>query len=264
MEAAKADADRTSPPIHLYAEHLRNIRTLSVQATFATHSNKETKATLSVDGSLLKVSHEGEEACIRLPVSIPGGHSDATLTIPEAPSKSLSFRLKIEENRGTDGLLGNGNQDDENIVPWAASDLSAETDICCAECRTTLVERHQIQQWKDLPSDGWAELMDFWHCHKPDVPHDHGHDHASQPDLTSRRITESSQLKVQPSVGLVGPTFFLLAAEDCPTLSVSLYFPALYYVLHLFLFAVGSKNRLFRPRGHRQWKLLGYKSPKAS
>ncbi|RMY65808.1 hypothetical protein D0862_15247, partial [Hortaea werneckii] len=80
------------PRIHLYAEHLQNIRTLSIQASLATFSNTETKATLSADGSQLSLSHEGETATIQLPITVPGGHNDATLIIPSAPSKELTFR----------------------------------------------------------------------------------------------------------------------------------------------------------------------------
>jgi ubiquitin-protein ligase E3 D len=200
--------DRQSAQIHLYAEHLQNIRTLSIQASLATAPNKETKATLSADGSLLSLSHEGETANIRLPLSI-GQHSDATLTLPAAPTKDLTFRLNIEEKPGADSALGNGASSSENTIPWMAGDLTPDTEISCAKCHWIFVHRGRITQWKDLPSEGWAEMMDFWHCHKPDEGLAHGAENAG------RGVSANSKLAVEPGVGLVGSTDFLFHSRDC-------------------------------------------------
>ncbi|TKA22528.1 hypothetical protein B0A50_08068 [Salinomyces thailandicus] len=177
---ANSNVSANAATIHLYAEHLQNIRTVSVQACLATHSNNATKATLSADGSTLSLTHEGQSVSIRLPVNVPSGHNDTTLHIPAAPpsSKELTFRLSLEEKPGSNSNL-------------------------------------PIRQWKDLPSEGWAEMMDFWHCHKPDVPHNQGHNGS-----TARGISANSKLAVQQGIGLVGPLHLLLAHEDCQGLSV--------------------------------------------
>ncbi|KAK4545726.1 hypothetical protein LTR36_002680 [Oleoguttula mirabilis] len=200
------------PNIHLYAEHLLNIRTLSIQASLATQSNNETKATLSTDGSKLMLTHGGETASIELPIRIPEGHNDATLAIPAAPSNELSFRLKVQENPGS-GLLGEVSSDRGYVIPWMASDLTSATEISCAGCETVLITRGTISQWKDLPSEGWAEMMDFWHCHKPDVPHSHG----GNGDV-GRGISANSRLAIEQGVGLVGPMDLLFARGDCSSL----------------------------------------------
>ncbi|GAB1742178.1 hypothetical protein NU219Hw_g7740t1 [Hortaea werneckii] len=200
------------PRIHLYAEHLQNIRTLSIQASLATFSNTETKATLSADGSQLSLSHEGETATIQLPITVPGGHNDATLTIPSAPSKELTFRVSLEEKPGSN-LLGTRPTGSETIVPWMSSHLSAHAEISCAKCQTVLIPRGAVTQWKDLPSEGWAEMMDFWHCHKPDVPHDHHYAHGGD-GSAGRGIGANSKLAVERGVGLVGPLELLFAKED--------------------------------------------------
>ncbi|KAI7196788.1 hypothetical protein KC363_g649 [Hortaea werneckii] len=207
------------PRIHLYAEHLQNIRTLSIQASLATFSNTETRATLSADGSQLSLSHEGETARIQLPITVPGGHNDATLVIPSAPSKELTFRVSLEEKPGSN-LLGERPAGGETIVPWMSSHLSAKAEIFCANCRSVLIPRGAVTRWKDLPSEGWAEMMDFWHCHKPDVPHDHHHAHGVN-GSAGRGIGANSKLAVERGVGLVGPLELLFAKEDTRSIKVS-------------------------------------------
>ncbi|KAI6809553.1 hypothetical protein KC365_g18333 [Hortaea werneckii] len=221
-QASSPSVTTDHPRIHLYAEHLQNIRTLSIQASLATFSNTETKATLSADGSQLSLSHEGETATIQLPITVPGGHNDATLTIPSAPSKELTFRLSLSEKPGSNLLGERPPAGSETIVPWMSSHLSASAEISCANCRTVLIPRGTVTQWKDLPSEGWAEMMDFWHCHKPDVPHDHHHRDAHGVNGSAGRgIGANSKLAVERGVGLVGPLELLFAKKDTRCIKVS-------------------------------------------
>ncbi|KAK3675430.1 hypothetical protein LTR78_004513 [Recurvomyces mirabilis] len=207
----------TAPTIHLYAEHLQNIRTLSIQASLATVSNQETRAKLSADGSLLTLQHEGESASIQLPLDI-GRHSDAILTIPAAPTKELSFRLSVQEKADASGQLAANGSEDGLIEPWTASDMTAQTEMQCAACNAILVPRGEITRWKDLPSEGWAEMMEFWHCHKPDAPQSHDHSHGRDIENAGRGFAANSTLAVRTGVGLVGPTEFLLAPDDCKSI----------------------------------------------
>lgn len=229
---ANSNVSANAATIHLYAEHLQNIRTVSVQACLATHSNNATKATLSADGSTLSLTHEGQSVSIRLPVNVPSGHNDTTLHIPAAPpsSKELTFRLSLEEKPGSNSNLPSERTGTPStVVPWMAQDLSPQTEICCATCNTVLMVRGTVRQWKDLPSEGWAEMMDFWHCHKPDVPHNQGHNGS-----TARGISANSKLAVQQGIGLVGPLHLLLAHEDCQGLSVGPHGSPIACTPHLF------------------------------
>ncbi|KAK0248081.1 hypothetical protein B0A54_16478 [Friedmanniomyces endolithicus] len=203
------------PMILLYAEPLQNIRTLSIQASLGTASNQATKATLSADRHYLTLEHEGERAIIRLPAGL-GSCGDVTLAIPAAPIKDLTFRLNVGPRPEPRDALGNSVHNPENIVPWMASDLTPETAVSCATCHAEIVRPGQVQQWKDLPSEGWAEMMDFWHCHKPDGPHDH----AQEVENVSRGFAANSKLTTRPGMGLVGPMDFLFSAEDCKMLEL--------------------------------------------
>ena len=210
----------TTNMIHLYVEHLLNIKTLSIQASLSTVSNKETKALLSADGRVLNLSHENETASIQLPINIsPNQESKVKFTIPAIPSKELSFRVQLEEKPGVqNGALSNGDGDSSNLVPWDAGSLTTKTEICCAQCSSVLLERGRIQNWKDLPSQGWADMMEFWHCHKPHESHSHGEDEIN------KGYAAGSKLAIENGVGLVDIGDFVFAPEDCSNLTVSFFF----------------------------------------
>jgi ubiquitin-protein ligase E3 D len=209
-----------SKMIHLYIEHLLNIRTLSIQASLSTVSNKETKATLSADGKLLTLSHEDETASIQLPINIsPNRQSNVRFTIPAIPSKELSFRVQLEEKPGVqNGALSNGDHDSGNLVPWNADSLTAETEVYCGSCSAVMMEPGKVQTWKALPSQGWAEMMEFWHCHKLHEPHDHA---AGE---MKKGYAAGSKLAVESGVGLVDLVDFIFSVEDCSNFTVSLDF----------------------------------------
>ena len=223
--------------IHLYAEHLLNIRTLSIQAALSTVSNKETRATLSADGSILTLTHENETASIKLPINLsPNQESNITLTIPPVPSKTLTFRVSLEEKEDVDRSVLSEDRDEQgNVIPWTASSLTPETEIQCRCCDGILVERGRIATWKDLPSEGWAEMMDFWHCHKPDEGHEY--DRAK----STKGYAASSQLHVEAGVALVDPLDFVLLPEDCTNVKVG------WHAFHPSLFLCHEQQLLYDP-----------------
>lgn len=207
-------------PIHLYIEHLLNIRTLSIQATLPTSSTRTTRATISADKAILSLSHDGETASIKLPINIsPNQESTISLEIPPVPQKQLSFRVQLEEK--DDAELINGRERDDSIVtPWTADQLTLETEISCKACSSVLVERGRIKEWKDLPSEGWAEMMDFWHCHKPDHP-DGLHAHGTNGGI-KKGYTADSRLALESGIGMVDAMNFVFFAEDCSHVKVGL------------------------------------------
>lgn len=259
-------------PIHLYAEHLLNIRTLSIQANLSTVSNTETKARLSADGKILTLSHEGESACITLPINLsPKRQSNITLTIPAVPWRELNFRLSLEERedvaKGTGVLSRDAPVESGNVVPWSATSLSAETEICCKVCGAGIVPRGRVREWRDLPSEGWAEMMDFWHCHKPPEPQGtNGHDHGG----LAKGYGIASQIALRSGIGMVDVTEFLLAAEDCRNIRVSplSFLSIAIFWLHLVLVVVDVSRGKQRtgapvPQGKSLQQKSGYTRPRA-
>lgn len=203
--------------IVLYAELLLHIRTVTLFASLRTFHTRETKAKLSTDGYTITVTHEGESATIRVPIQVQGGGGDAALVLPaQPPSKELTLRLQIEEKEGTDmlGLL-QSEERKANLVPWDGATLQAMEDVkvCCKGCYNDVLPVNQVREWRDLPNENWAEMMDFWHCHKPDEHHLHDHTHD---DVVGKKgYAAGNRLEAVEGVGFVDLTSFLLKEQDC-------------------------------------------------
>ncbi|KAF9699603.1 hypothetical protein EKO04_002519 [Ascochyta lentis] len=200
--------------IVLYAELLLHIRTITLFASLRSHHTRETKARLDADGNLITVSHEGYKATIRLPIQVEG-KGDAALELPaQPPSKELTLRMQMEEQEDSDmlGLMAEARK--ANIVPWDGGTLSKQegVELRCKNCEGVVLKSQAVKEWKDLPNENWAEMMDFWHCHKPDEHHLHDHTHEVG---EQKGYAAGNRLKAVDGVGFVDLTSFLLRAQDC-------------------------------------------------
>ncbi|KAL8712450.1 MAG: hypothetical protein Q9220_003298 [cf. Caloplaca sp. 1 TL-2023] len=193
--------------ISIYAELLLNIRQICVVASLPTDSNETTSATLSSDNTSITVSHEGSFANITLPVSVRAGIRLTTGT--SAKGRDLSFRLPAADPE-IDAMRSKDNTH-QSASTWPASSLRSDTEIACLFCSTRLVSK-SVSVWKDLPSENWAEMMDFWHCHKPDVE---GDDAAPLQNGAKKGYGAGSSIEPTAAVGLVDTTYLLLMRQDC-------------------------------------------------
>ncbi|KAF1975834.1 hypothetical protein BU23DRAFT_552317 [Bimuria novae-zelandiae CBS 107.79] len=235
--------------ITLYAELLLHIRTVTLFASLRTVHTHETKARLDSDGHSVTVTHEGTSATIRLPVQVGAG-GDAALSIPgDPPSKDLTLRLQMEEKEGTD-LLGTllSEEHKANIVPWDGASLNdgKAVGVHCKSCQEVIVPPGAIRQWRDLPNENWAEMMDFWHCHKPDEHH--LHDHTQKDAISKKGYAASNRLQATEGISFVDLASFLLKDEDCKGIEAS----------DTSLHCAHCKHILGTPdtaaSGHRIWK----------
>ncbi|KAA8573466.1 hypothetical protein EYC84_005051 [Monilinia fructicola] len=185
------------PPIEplIYAELLSNIRQISILAFLDTPSDSATKAELLGDGTLLKLHHAKQDFELK------------------TSSLELSWRLP---------LTGEGQRADVDIAqtieaPWSSKDMViGEQVLQCRKCSTTIVEADRIKEWRDLPSEGWAEMMDFWHCHKPSDHVNHSHEDEKQNNLASTKgYGANTKFTAQSGIGFVDHSSFLLAESDC-------------------------------------------------
>jgi hypothetical protein len=154
------------------------------------------------------------------------GGGDAALTLPAQPrSKDVTLRLQIEEREGAELLprLDPGDRG-ANPVPWDGSQLNTlqNVKLCCGGCRNVLLEEGAIVEWRDLPNEDWAEMMDFWHCHKPEVPYTHGHSHQEEDVVQKKGYAAANRLTASGGIGFVDLSFFLFARGDLRDVMVSL------------------------------------------
>ncbi|KAL8735873.1 MAG: hypothetical protein Q9181_002651 [Wetmoreana brouardii] len=88
--------------------------------------------------------------------------------------------------------------------------MSPETRIACRACQALLV-KESVQNWKDLPSENWAEMMDFWHCHKPDTDDVFAH----QTSGVHKGYGAANSIEPTAGIGLVDITCLLMMQQDC-------------------------------------------------
>lgn len=208
--------------IELYAELLTNIRTVTLVASLKTESNQETKVELAGDGQTITVTHDGASATLNLPTRIGDGGASA-LSLPAMPSKDLTLRLRVEPTTPELSTTKNG---DENLVPWPATVMSAVDDIICVCCGKSVIDMEKVVRWKDLPNENWAEMMDFWHCHKPhehEQGYDgHGHGTVGNDATTKKGYSATNKLEAVSGAGFIGLSYFIFSAEDCTNVKVRL------------------------------------------
>lgn len=208
---------------YLYAELLLNIRQVSVFAILPSIANEKTRVELSSDQKILSLLHNDEEAKIELPCSVA---NDTNVKIPSNATEELSFRLGIST---TAKPFQNVKSYNESSVPWSACKLTHETQIACQSCGNLLATN--VSVWKDLPSGGWADMMDFWHCHKPTT--ENGSDASAG---TTKGYAASNDLGPTKGVGLVDVTHFLLAEIDCTGIKVRYVYLVDFQMLQVFEF----------------------------
>lgn len=236
--------------LSIYAELLSNIRQVSVRATLSSSSDSTTKAEILDDGRRIQVHHRGEVRALDLPARVS---VRSAIPIPEKSSPDLAWRLPVP---ATETGLPRFSAENQS-VPWSSADIKAGSRVCCRHCDHVIVQSERIKSWKDLPSENWAEMMEFWHCHKP-----HEHEHHDGEALSKRGYGADSSITAQPEIGFVDLTSFVFSESDCDGLLVSLEFNLPY------LYAVSFRDDGEREGGlaeriyTSQWPGHRYNSPK--
>ncbi|KAJ5306437.1 hypothetical protein PENANT_c017G00420 [Penicillium antarcticum] len=239
--------------LYLHAEFLPNIRQITLYVSLPGRpelNNIRPKIQLSDSRKAVTVSLPTPFQDVAETIKLPARVSEASRRALNASatagptsasgsdSKSsydYSFRMQVDPN---DEALAPHDELIDDFVPWTAGEMSPLTRIRCRQCSTPFLsspatnvqDQHQHAHatastagwvWKDLPSGNWAEMMDFWHCHKPD-PHE-GHekdekDAALQIEdqhAHTKGYGADSQVVAIPGTVLIDVATFLLAESDC-------------------------------------------------
>lgn len=189
--------------IHLYAELLPNIRIVTVAITLSTITTSQTAACVSSSGDIFSIKHDDVETPLELPAQV-ALRDGGLLSVPEG-KQELHFRFPL----AVMNLNCNPSNESEVLAPWGAQSLPIFADFRCLECDISILQPRSIRCWKDLPSDNWAEMMDFWHCHKPDVEQSHT-------GVSEKGFATSTQ-----GIGLVDISSFYFHPDDCHSIKVS-------------------------------------------
>lgn len=226
---------------HLYAEYLPKLQKISIVISLHTPAECKTKVIIGKDANTLELHHKTVTTRLVLPVNssnqdmyldfgnrgISPGQTKLTWRIE--PADAVIKAAKAAARPGIEFLR----------VPWSAADLVNDVDIVCRKCRAIILSKDNLGEWRDLPSENWAEMMEFWHCHKPTIAKGDkeetkvkgGHanesngscDHskASDDHLASRGYGANSAISARSGIGFVDLTKFLFFGEDCRGVTVS-------------------------------------------
>ncbi|VUC36070.1 unnamed protein product [Clonostachys rosea] len=188
---------------YMYAELLVNIRQISVVANLPSPVDGSTKAV--IEDQTIRLQHQSQSSTLVIPARVV---APPILPLPDPKQRTvkLSWRLPLSAAVPKPASLSLEGQ----ALPWGSVDIQKESPIQCRGCHHEIVSRGTIKDWKDLPSENWAEMMEFWHCHKP-------HDHEKRDDekLTQRGYGASNAIAAQPNVGFVDLTSFMVSESDC-------------------------------------------------
>ena len=140
---------------------------------------------------------------IKLPTSAssppPTSSSFSNRSRRNTPSPIPSTIHEVDENQIQQNLI-------EDVPMLDATQLSSlsPTSFICASCSLPLVQASRLHQYRDLPSEHWAELVDAWMCHADLKLHD--------------EVKKGSKDGFWPEVGegLVGGSY-VLVHEDAVT-----------------------------------------------
>ncbi|EEP76557.1 predicted protein [Uncinocarpus reesii 1704] len=219
----------------LYAELFPNISQITVYVTLldyhpAPSSTGTSQAFFEVLPSreTLSFSYRGQKQVLRLPgrlssetplkFSLPPKFANDKRTTTTHENE-FHFRLQVDV---TDPLTTPSDISSPQ-PPWSAKHMNPDTRIGCRNCGNYLLEPQKPAQiiWKDLPSANWAELMDLWHCHKPDSHEDdkqrHGDGDASANigSVAAKGYGAGNHTVCQADTVLVDAMNFYLTETNC-------------------------------------------------
>ncbi|KAJ0114265.1 hypothetical protein J7T55_010653 [Diaporthe amygdali] len=218
--SAAATTVMTQP--NIYAEFLPRLGRISVVIHLPTPSTHKTKVLVARDALHLIVDHDGSSTKLRLPVKnrIAGEHLPGEVK-PGLDKMSWRLLPTPEEAQAAQLIAADG-------VPWSAADLKPGLRIACRGCNEPIIPEETIKSFKDLPSENWAEMMEFWHCHKPAGGQANdaaagAQEKASEDDLASRGYGANSIISAKNGVGFVDLMTILFSQDDCNCLLIPRY-----------------------------------------
>jgi hypothetical protein len=250
----------TSSSTALYAELLSNIRQVSVIAALHSPSQPSTKLELIKDGSILVLHHNGQKIAMKLPAPVV---VLSKLVQPAVGITEASWRFPVA---GQSPSATAADFSDATFAPWSASKLSSNSQISCKRCQNNFVVGGTIKIWKDLPSENWAEMMDFWHCHKPHNHETHEGNSFKDDSEITKGYGANQRIGAEQSVGFVDLTYLLLHQQDFIESAVSTVFLGFQETTFLeplsFMLSAGIKKETGLAFTSFQWLGRRYKYPK--
>ncbi|EMG50707.1 hypothetical protein G210_1548 [Candida maltosa Xu316] len=119
----------------------------------------------------IQIKNEDSPISISLPIPI----SKLDIVGIKVANNTLAFSIKLMDIKHETIPFTN-----QSIDQWSCKDLDRTPQInhrhefkfVCQNCSSLLIDSLNYN-FKDSPSELWYEMMDFWHCHKPENHEEH-------------------------------------------------------------------------------------------
>ncbi|KAK6454558.1 ubiquitin-conjugating enzyme E2-binding protein [Scheffersomyces xylosifermentans] len=162
-----------------YAEYLTRLNSISVVVDF--HNDKIQDITnigLS-SPQKLTIKTKSNTMEVTLPVPIHGHPKLSNLRLDTGKCLSLTINLEESPDQKRAQLATSQSFMFQYNTKWSCKDLQNKTprggtlgnanefSFRCIGCNATIINSVDYK-FQDMPSEFWYELMDFWHCHKPE------------------------------------------------------------------------------------------------
>lgn len=159
-------------------EYLAALNTLSVFIEDEICQERFTRLSLQGDNSLL-IKLSSNQVLVKLPIEIT---QLSKITRIQQGDKKLTIKISLgSKTNDSVGAITESfmrfTTDTEN-QKWSCKDLKNKTPeqdgtnifkMSCSKCLETIIDSEKTRKFFDLPSEFWSEMMDFWHCHKPNA-----------------------------------------------------------------------------------------------
>ena len=217
----------------LYAELFLHIRVVTIYASFSSPDfAQDATIAIAANGRSITFTHKSEKASISLPTRVRPQSSFALLNLASKRGNSITIRLNLDDEL-TKEIFDSYNDTDflmsirsRNPVPWTSLFMNSNNlRIMCAQCGSNIQPAGKVKRWLDLPNENWADLMEFWHCHKP-PEHQQSNEKPERQlsvgdkSLEAKGYFAANRLHVSQGKGFIGTLYFLLHKDDCDGVKV--------------------------------------------
>ncbi|CDR47763.1 CYFA0S37e00364g1_1 [Cyberlindnera fabianii] len=190
-----------------YAEVLERIRSVFIAVELTGTVPAEAILVNVIDSSKIIVQPPSQETItIELPRKVANITQEQLKACVKVRNHTMSLRLPLEGKPSHDRSV-NQLMKLSSSYKWNALELRKMHDykLTCTQCQDPLVNSKDISATTEMPSELWAEMMDFWHCHKPHDTEHHSH------HIDTERF---STLKPLNNAIITGSYYFAFRASD--------------------------------------------------
>jgi len=156
--------------VNYYVELLSRIKSVSIIVEEEDEGvNIEVDNILQVDLQLIQLRLKNQDSNIFIPLPCEVPPIPNISSCLKQRNNVISIRLPLVDakvDRSTNSLMSISTN-----YTWNSSYLRKSIQnytFNCSNCGNTIIDSSKISTTLDMPSELWAEMMDFWHCHKPE------------------------------------------------------------------------------------------------